>query len=207
MMTIATVILAGGQSRRMGQDKALLTLDGEPLIRRMSRHALACASAVYVVTPWPDRYRPLLPPNIQFIPETRDLDVPSPGPLAALTTALDQLLGTGNPDDASDPDWILALACDLPNINAAILQGWSAELEAVAADSLAYLPHHQGRWEPLCGFYRPACVPSWQTYLAQGRRSFQGWLNHNLVQAIPDIDPQWLVNLNTPVDLDAWRGE
>ena len=60
---IVALILAGGQSRRMGFDKALMAWNGEPLIQRTCRVALGCAARVYVVTPWADRYRPVLPPR------------------------------------------------------------------------------------------------------------------------------------------------
>lgn len=206
MPTVAAMILAGGQSRRMGQDKALLTVEGEPLIQRLSHHALACTSAVFVVTPWPDRYRPLLPSDIRFIPEVRSPEAASPGPLVALAAAIDQIVPPATENSPNTcPDWILALACDLPNLTAAVLQGWIADLDAIAPDILAYLPQNQGRWEPLCGFYRPSCVPSWQAYLATGARSFQGWLNQNPVQVIANVDPRWLVNLNTPDDLSQWE--
>lgn len=209
MTTVTALILAGGQSRRMGQDKALLSIGDEALIQRLGRQALACTPRVYVVTPWPDRYRLLLPPKIQFLPEARSSEERSPGPLAALTEAITQIFpaAIGDLPTAPSPphDWVFALACDLPNLDTTRLQRWMATLEAIAPDILAYLPQHQDRWEPLCGFYRPSCVPSWRHYLATGARSFQGWLSQNPVQAIPDVDPQWLVNLNTPADVTRFN--
>ncbi len=59
---VAGVILAAGASRRMGRNKMLLELEGEPLIRRIARHALAAglSPVVIVIGHEPDRIRAVL---------------------------------------------------------------------------------------------------------------------------------------------------
>ena len=65
------MILAGGHSRRMGQDKALLKLpDGQQLLSRTAQIAQQLTADVVVVTPWPDRYRTMLPPSIRWVTES-----------------------------------------------------------------------------------------------------------------------------------------
>ncbi|MEO1295603.1 MAG: NTP transferase domain-containing protein, partial [Cyanobacteria bacterium J06636_16] len=103
-MTLAVLILAGGMSRRMGQDKALLELEGISLLRRTWNIAHTLTDAVWVVTSRPEQYQSLLPPNAQWIRETPPAsDTVPPGPLVAFTQALTQI----------KTDWILLLACDL----------------------------------------------------------------------------------------------
>ncbi|NJL49218.1 MAG: molybdenum cofactor guanylyltransferase [Leptolyngbyaceae cyanobacterium SM2_5_2] len=214
MANVTTLVLAGGQSSRMGQDKALLNLGAETLLQQTCNLALACTAAVYVVTPWPDRYRPLLPDTVSTIQEKsmvgRNL---GQGPLVALSQAVIVLLEQGvliaEDSSSSIPNsqpcqWILALACDLPNLTTAALQAWINDLDSLDPAALAYLPKRQGRWEPLCGFYRPRCLHSWQAYIAAGGRSFQGWLADQQVVPIPSVTDAWLTNLNTPADLEQW---
>ncbi|MGG6239035.1 molybdenum cofactor guanylyltransferase [Nodosilinea sp. AN01ver1] len=202
MTTLAAVILAGGRSSRMGHDKALISLGAETLIERTCRVAIACANAVYVVTPWGDRYRPLVPASVQFIVEPPDLGETCQGPLVALVQALTWF--RDRPEDT--PEWVLVLACDMPNLTVVALGTWRTELDTIPLPYLAYLPQRQHRWEPLCGFYRTAALGSLQQYaIASSTRSLQGWLNQNLVQPIPAVDDALLANLNTPTELQQWQ--
>ena len=102
------------------------------------------------------------------------------------------------------PDWVLVLACDLPNLSAAALKAWRDDLVTVDPSTLAYLPQRQGRWEPLCGFYRMTALEDLRRYVETGGRSFQPWLNQRSVEAIPVTDDGVLANLNTPVDWAKW---
>ncbi|HZG39670.1 MAG TPA: molybdenum cofactor guanylyltransferase [Nodosilinea sp.] len=210
---VAAVILAGGRSSRMGHDKALISLGAETLLQRTCRVALACADTVYVVTPWCDRYRPLVPDSVQFIEEK-----PSPGatatfhgPLMALVQALSWLHQCPK---ASSP-WVLALACDMPNLSAATLNLWRSDLDTIPSSYLAYLPQRQHRWEPLCGFYRMAALGPLRQYATAATTpearvgskgpSLQAWLNLHPVQTIAPVDAALLANLNTPAELEAWQ--
>lgn len=202
---VVAVVLAGGQSRRMGFDKALIRCGEELLIQRTCRVALACTDQVWVVTPWGDRYRPLLPATVNLWPEspTTDPDGRRPGPLVALAQVVNALAAEPS---AQRPQWALALACDLPNLDPVALQSWRFQLDRLPPAVLAYVPQVQDRWEPLVGFYRVACGSHWQRYLADGGRSLQGWLHQHSVAVIPDVDPRWLTNLNTPADLPPLPG-
>ncbi|NJN21998.1 MAG: molybdenum cofactor guanylyltransferase [Leptolyngbya sp. RL_3_1] len=187
-LTLTTLILAGGQSRRMGRDKALLPCNGQPLIHHLCAVARHCTDTVAIVTPWGDRYRPLLPPDIQFIREPIAPAGIPPGPFVAFAQALPQ----------STTDWVLLLACDLPNLSGPILQQWASQLPQLNASTLAYLPQSRKGWEPLCGFYRRTCLHSLEAAVSQGHRAFQTWLATIAVQAIPAVLPSQLLNCNTP---------
>jgi molybdenum cofactor guanylyltransferase len=195
-LSLGAVVLAGGRSSRMGQDKALLAVDGVPLLLRVCLAAQQCTDQIYVVTPWPERYRELLSQvPVFFLTET---EIPQ-GPLRGFADALTQLQ---QPTQAQPrPDWLLLLACDLPNLRPVVLQNWGTLLRDVPPTTLALLPQNPaGWWEPLCGFYRPAAEATIAAYIAQGGSSFQGWLQQIAVQALP-YDPTLLFNCNRPEDL------
>lgn len=193
--SLSAILLAGGRSSRMGRDKATIEIDGVPLIRRIYDVVASCqdgdrviANHIYVVTPWAQKYRSLLPLNCHFIPEQQ----PHQGPLIGFSQGL----------AAMTSPWILLLACDLPNLSTPLVQSWIDGLPSVSAQSIAYLPKHLHKgWEPLCGFYRQSCHRSLLEYIDGGGQSFQGWLKLNPVTELVVTDPLWLVNCNTPTDL------
>ena len=186
------MILAGGQSSRMGADKATISIDGVPLIRRIYDVIAACPQnsiRIYVVTPWVDKYQPILPVNCQFLLEQQ----PHQGPLIGFAQSLHQITSA----------WVLLLACDLPNLSTPVVQAWIDGLGDLPRQSIAYLPKNpDGKgWEPLCGFYRRSCLDSLLEYIEAGGRSFQGWLANSSVTELAVRDRQWLLNCNTPADL------
>ena len=163
----------------MGTDKAALIVDAETLLERTARVAEEAGLAVVVV----GRARPghWSREGTAFVPD----DVPGLGPLGALTTALRR---------AGEP--LLALACDLPLLNADALRWLAAQTPG---------PHglavqRQGEAEPLFSVYAPACLPLAEARLAAGRRSLRGLIEAG--EFARAEAPEWvaarLVNVNTP---------
>ncbi len=187
--SVSALVLAGGESSRMGTDKALLPWNGTPLLQRVCNTAVNCCSAVFVLTPWPERYQSLVAASVQLVQE-RD---PHQGPLVALQQGFSFV---------SSP-WILLLACDMPSLDPRILEDWIEKLQHLPNSILAQAPHHENRWEPLCGFYSQHSQPQLQNYIAQGSDSFQGWLQQMPVQklAVNDAIALMLRNCNTPEDM------
>jgi len=196
IISLSAIILAGGQSSRMGQDKALIALQGVPLLQQVCEVALKCTSKVYVVTPWLERYQDILP-NACFV--IREVPLPGEtqrhGPLVGFAQGLAQI----------ETDWVLLLACDLPQLQVEVLQLWTQELENIPKDAIAYLSKQPKGWEPLCGFYRRQCLPKLTQYINAGGRSFQQWLSQHTVQELQVADPQIFFNCNTPADLEVLR--
>jgi molybdenum cofactor guanylyltransferase len=205
MASISAVILAGGQSRRMGRDKALLPITSSPaidslvsgsitedarangitLLQQTCMVAKSCADEVFVLSSTPYD----LPSGCQWISE----DPPHQGPLKAFAGCLGQI----------ESEWVLLLACDLPYLDAQVLQRWMGALEQVPASSIAYLASHTKGWECLCGFYRQQCHQSLQDFILTGGDSFQAWLQDQEVQAILAVEPSMLINWNCPADLST----
>lgn len=196
---LTAIVLAGGRSSRMGQDKALIMVEGVSLLQKTCHLALQCASEVYVVTSWPERYQSLLPNTCELIQEVPLPGEDTHGPLVGFAQGLAQV----------QTDWVMLLACDLPRLRIEVLQSWIKELakateRAIAPNGLepiALLPRQAKGWEPLCGFYRRSCLSALTDFIDQGGRSFQAWLNQSVVKELPVTDAQMLFNCNTPDDL------
>ena len=185
---IAAAVLAGGQSRRMGTDKAALKLEGLPLLERTARIALGADLTVLVAgracpSGWPLK-------TVVFAED----DQPGLGPLGGLATAL---------RCTSAP--VLALACDLPLLTADAVRWLWAQAERWNTHGLIVVNAEQ--WEPLFSLYRMECLPLVEARLAAGRRSLHGLIEAGdfaFIQA-----PEWvaaqLVNVNTAQEWDKIR--
>ncbi|MBX9257646.1 molybdenum cofactor guanylyltransferase [Desmonostoc muscorum CCALA 125] len=176
----------------MGEDKALIPIQGVPLLQRVCEIAKGCADSVYVVTPWPERYQHLVLPGCQFIQEL---------PMFGESLAQGPLVGFAQGLAEVHTEWVLLLACDLPRLRVEVLQEWATRLDNVGDDAIAALAHHPKGWEPLCGFYRRRCLPQLLDFINQGGRSFQQWLRQYPVEVLPLAEPEMLFNCNTPEDL------
>ncbi len=147
---ITAIILAGGESSRMGKDKALLNVGNSTLLSQVCLVANEFAAQTFVVTPWIERYRDVLPPGSQLIREQLVLNATSNTPLIGFAQGM-QLVKT---------EWILLLACDLPYLSSSQVKQWSLALTTVLPTEIALLPRNAKGWEPLCGFYRRSCLAS-----------------------------------------------
>ena len=193
LTNLTAIILAGGQSSRMGRDKAFILFAGVPLLTRICQTAQGVASQVFVISPWRSRYQSLIPQGCQFLQEIQTQENQSAGPLIGFSQALPQV----------KTKWVLLLAQDLPYLTPEILQEWSSNLKSVSADAIAFLPRSKKGWEPLSGFYRVDCLPLLNAYIKKGGKSFQGFLNQHLVEELFISDRALLFNCNTPEDLQA----
>ncbi|MGB3494003.1 MAG: NTP transferase domain-containing protein [Elainellaceae cyanobacterium] len=118
----STLILAGGRSSRMGQDKSLIEIDGTPMLRRVYDVAAACTRDVWVVTPWAERYRAILPSDCCWIheiapPEAARFDTAHSGDI--LTNAL----SLGAEEHITDPSGLPALETSVSTENSSLMQG------------------------------------------------------------------------------------
>jgi molybdenum cofactor guanylyltransferase len=193
--SLSAIVLAGGLSSRMGQDKALISVAGMPMLLRACDVAQGCTEQVYVVTPWGERYQEMfaeygLAERITLVAETGQA---GQGPLIGFLQGLEAL--------AETPEWVLLLACDLPNLQPEILQQWMLTLPQLPETVTAALPKSQAWWEPLCGFYRIQCRTSLKKFVETGGKSFQQWLENESVAVLPLAEQTMLLNCNRPEDL------
>ncbi|MGK7941528.1 MAG: molybdenum cofactor guanylyltransferase [Crocosphaera sp.] len=187
---LSAIILAGGQSTRMGEDKALLKIQGVPLLERTAIFTQAYVKETYIVTPWIDRYSGIVPPNCHLLQEKCQSGV-TEGPLVGFAQGLPHVT----------TEWLLLLACDLPNLTNLALEECLQQLESVSEEAIACLPRHQKGWEPLCGFYRTSSLRDLESFIEGGGRAFQRWLQLHYVEELFLSDRSVLFNCNTPKDL------
>jgi molybdopterin-guanine dinucleotide biosynthesis protein A len=136
---LCAVILAGGQSRRMGVNKAFLEVDGQPLVQRILER----------VRPWSDEV--LLSSNEPYLYGFLGLTVVADrfrgqGPLAGLHAAMLH----------SSRQLFLLLACDMPGLGESLLRGL---VRSIAGFDAAIPRTADGRCHPLCAIYRRTCLP------------------------------------------------
>ena len=185
MLTLA--IQAGGSSRRMGQDKALMPFLGRPLIQHMVERLSFMADEVIVTTNRPEAYTFL---NLRLVPDLR----PGRGALGGLYTAL---------ASASHP-LVAVVACDMPFASPGIFQHACREL--TKSNAAVVIPSSAEGLEPLHAVYRRwTCLPLVEAALDAGQWKLISWFDQADVKILKpeelvQFDPQGLAfwNLNTP---------
>ena len=196
---VTGLILAGGASRRMGRNKALLTLGGRPLIQRVVDALQAVSDEVLIIANQPDPYRFL---HLPIIPDIQ----PGYGPLMGLYSGLQAARG----------ELALLVAVDMPFLAPEFLRFLLAQAQEHDADVV--IPEAEGRLHPLCAVYRRAtCLPAAEASIARGQRRLIAFHPQVRVRRIPEStlrtfspDLRVLMNVNTPEELEqarAWVGE
>lgn len=189
LQKIAGFILAGGESSRMGRDKALLELGGAPLIARAARLVESVAGSPTIVGS-PERLGAL---GWKTIPD----DSPGSGPLGGIATAL----------RATEAEWNLVVACDLPYLT----REWLEFLvgRALASDADVVLPMNERGAEPLCAVYSKRCDPVIRASLDCGTRKVTDGLTGLRIRTIEpaewkafDSDGLLFKNMNSPADYE-----
>lgn len=182
-------LIAGGKSSRMGTDKRLIEIGGEPLWQRQLAVLQELKPAELLISGEP---HPRWPHYVKVIPDAK----PGQGPLGALHALL----------SAASCDRLLVLAVDLPRMTSTLL---ATLLDATDAPGI--VPSRDGRFEPLCAVYPRTCAPLAATLLREGDLSMhalvQNAIRANLLrplQIAPHQTPL-LTNLNTPADLRDLR--
>jgi len=187
-------VLVGGESRRMGRAKALLELDGVPLVLRAAELLRPHVAEVTLLGP-PERFAHL---GVRVLADRR----PGRGPLEALCAAL-----------ASSPcEWNLFLACDLPFLEGEFLG--ALVRRALAGRAQAVVPRTADGWQPLCAAYHRSCVPVMEQGLTREPAGIVEVLPALQVDAIEGeelarlgFSERLFRNLNTPADWETAQRE
>src|SRR5215470_3539017 len=181
------VVLAGGDSRRMGQPKALLPVGSTTLIEWLTARLAPEFAHLVVAARGPERVPAGL--RAHLVPDLHA----GAGPLAGVEAGL----------TASPHDVVVAVACDMPAVSAGLLR----RLADAANGADAAVPRIGGRPEPACAAYRRSAAAPIARALAEGRRRATDVLADLRVRWLDDEVPGLFANLNTPEDYRRFLDE
>ena len=176
------LILAGGASSRMHQDKAALRYGGKSQLDRAFELAQRHVAEVFVSV----RLDQIAEPTRARHPMIVD-SIEGTGPIVGIRSALAEF-----PRDA----W-LVIACDLPYLSDAALSQLLRERDA-AVLATAYRSTHDGLPEPLCAIWEPAAAAALAAYQAGGGTCPRKFLIRHPARLIEPDDHRALDNVNTP---------
>lgn len=185
MLTVC--IQAGGQSSRMGEDKALKTFLGRPLIQRVIERLAPIADELIVTTNRPEDYSFL---SLRLIPDLN----PGRGALGGLYTAI---------ASASNP-FVAVVACDMPFASATFFEAATRLMVEEGVDVV--IAKSEEGYEPLHAVYRRGtCLPAIQAAIDADEWKVIAWFPQVKVRVltpeeIKHYDPTGLAfwNVNTP---------
>ena len=193
------IILCGGRSARFGRDKALLEIDGTPMIARMIERVSSAVGDIIIAArdqAQGEDIAEAIPDDVQIVYDS----VAGYGPIAGILAGL----------SASGSRYSICLACDLPYINPDVI---GALFECAEEDnSDAAIPQHQnGALEPLHAVYSRAMITACRDAMGKKEHTIRGTISLlDRVVFVPaeslrsfDPDLRTFLNVNYPEDLGA----
>lgn len=174
-------VLAGGRSRRMGTDKALIPHGGRTLVEHAAT-ALATAGADPVVVVGGNRTA-IEPLGLAVVDDLW----PGQGPLGGIITALQSL----------STELVAVLACDLTDASAIAV---GSVVDALDRADVA-VPVIDGRVQWLHGVWRRTALASLCTAFDAGVRAPRDAVGSLVVARLLDGDPRWFRDADRPEDL------
>lgn len=189
--SVTGVILAGGESRRMGSNKALLQLGGRPMIavvadrlRPVVQEVIIAAADAELYSPYADRWV-----NDAF---------PGVGVLGGIHAGL----------EAATHELALVVGCDMPLIDEKVARWFVWAAESSPSTDVVVLRDDKGI-EPLHAVYRRTCRPAIEEAIRSGRRRVISFFDQVRVRYVEpaelirlDPDLRSFRNTNTP---EEWR--
>lgn len=188
MITDCTaIVMAGGDSSRMGTDKANVTLGGKTLLQTVAATMQQLFPQVIVSVRQPRAGIDL--------PQVCD-EVPDGGPLAGLAASLGKIT----------TPWAFMVACDMPFVVPEVVE----LLAKYRLQHQAVVPVVHGHPQPLAAFYAASCLATLCASLAAQQKGLRGVLQQLDVRYVNEAemlkaDPQLrsFFDLDTPQDVEA----
>jgi molybdopterin-guanine dinucleotide biosynthesis protein A len=191
MLTVSGIVLAGGQSSRLGTDKAFVNVNGQPLIEHIVAKLTRLSDDVIIVTNSPQKYGHLETKLVGDI-------YPGRGALGGIYSGL----------RAATNAYGLVVACDMPFLDLNLLR----YMILLARGHDVVIPRIGELTEPLHAIYSKNCLEPIDRLLAQGGLKIIDFFPEVRVRYIEEgevdiFDPQHLsfFNINTPSDLEKMR--
>src|SRR5438094_8501665 len=184
-MEAALLVLAGGDSRRMGRPKPWVEVGDTVLLRYVVERLAPAFSEVMVSFSEPEQMEQLVPYRVVFDRKR------AAGPLAGLEAGL----------MAARHEVLFAVACDMPYVTRRV-----AEIAVAAARRCdVAIPRHDGLFEPVCGAYCKSSLPTIVGALDAGNYTAHDVAQSLDVTWLEGLDPAEFESLNTPADLERFH--
>lgn len=161
------IVLAGGRSRRMGTDKAALTVDGVALLERVVAALCSAVTGPIVIASAAGRGLPVLPDDLARRVVRVDDPVPDAGPLIGLASGLRAVLA-----QPARPESVAVLSVDLPWVAAEHVRRLLDLLEGDSSID-AVVPLLDGRPQPLAAAWRTHVLPTADRLIDAGERGLR----------------------------------
>lgn len=185
MSSVTGIILAGGKSRRMGQDKSFISIGGKSLIEIVMDKMLSVFEEVVIITNNASKYEKYIAKV-----DVRTDVIPECGPLGGIYTGLISTQSSFN----------FVVACDMPFLNINLL---SAMIKKIDSDD-AIVVEYGDRIHPLCALYHRNCSEIIKKQIDKGNFKMRDFLKCIKVKKlneteVKEFDPNGmsLVNINT----------
>ncbi len=188
---VTGAILTGGESRRMGRDKATLEFEGEPIVKKAVRLFKSIFCHVIVVNKEPGRFGDL------GCEEVADL-FPERGAMVGVLTAL----------AAAKTGYVFVAACDMPFLKRKLIDLTLSKGRQFSV----VLPRIRGKGNPLHALYTKSCYDEMASFMKKEGKSLNAFIGslpsekvgYILEEEIRVIDPEALAlfNMNTPDDYE-----
>lgn len=174
------IVLAGGKSSRMGEDKSLLPVNGKPLIAHIVDQLRDRFDEIIIGANDPEKYAFLNLPVVTDIEKDK-------GPLMGIYSCL----------KASSNEVNFITACDIPVMNTKLI----GDMIQMADGVDMVLPvGNENKYEPLFAIYNKSVIPSAETVLNNNCRRIIGLLNFAKVHFVDFDNSNWYENLNQKSD-------
>ena len=187
---ILGLVLAGGKSKRFGQDKASYVFHDGICQLDYAMHLLDAFCERTVVSVGDSRTRfGLEESNHDWIEDVPGMQ----GPIGGVMSGLVEAQGKG----------LLVVACDMPLLEGSLILRLLTQRD-VCRLATCYLAT-DGKPEPLCAIYEPGCLPLLEKATEEGQMSLRRFLTIENVARVPCRSPKLLASLNTQADVDRLR--
>jgi molybdopterin-guanine dinucleotide biosynthesis protein A len=187
-MPFTGIILAGGQSRRMGMEKGLVNFKGQPLINYSIKVLKELCSEI-IISSNSDCYDYL---GYKIVPDLQ----PDTGPMGGIYSCL----------SSSANDINLVLSCDMPFVTRRIFD----LLVKKGSSSNICVPWYENEmYEPLCGVYNKTVLYEMDSYISKNNFKLPDLFKYTsfLPVRISDINPPlssyYFFSVNSPADLET----
>ena len=185
---IEGIILAGGESKRMGTNKSLSELHNKPLIEHVYDRLIKQVSHISVNTNQPFE---IFPENIQF----NDRILNNPGPLAGIQAGLFY----------AKQNWVQFCPNDCPFLPIDLVEKLSFCIKDKGPTII--VPSLFDRLEPVFMLCHRSLLKNLDKFIRSGERKMELWIKENNYKAVNFSDPKAFVNINTHSELSKIEKE